>query len=379
MKKLAESLHRLQELDFMNGPGMQDRPDYTSGQRHGAGVNFDPKTDAGEAWPYEDDGYMNYGVPSGPRGIDRGTQMGTDVHGGAPVPRFQSTWEGGPDEPVQNPDEEVEEGADYDELQRHGDNKYRNVWNDTPEGQDWTELNQSESAWKRALVKLEAAGSPGRIGPVAPMDGPMMHGNADAGPVKDKDGNPVAPQQLAPQYKDMSGPGNMWGGAGTIPGATGGWANMPPRPGDENDPEKNPMKLREFFDPNPIEAESVENPDPTNAKDGSDEEIEGEIDAIHGEEPDEVDEPEADFEMEPPPPAGAESEPQPAAEFQMSMSPSALLPKKPGISGMLPNASAGNAELVNKSSAWDVLQKVVDALGGPPGGGPGPGTGITGM
>ena len=56
-----------------------------------------------------------------------------------------------------------------------------------------------------------------------------------------------------------------------------GWANMPARPEDEEDPEKNPMKLREFFDPSPVPVEEIENPAQDHFGDQDDEDLENQM------------------------------------------------------------------------------------------------------
>lgn len=168
----------------------------------------------------------------------------------------------------------------------------------------------------------------------------------------------------------MSGPNNMWGGAGTIPGATGGWANMPPRPEDEDDPEKNPMKLREFFDPSPVPVEEVENPEPGYEHDQSDEDMEPDEDGgiIHSE-PDSDDfAPHlGDGPSFGPSMLGGEEPPEHTGRLGgISMN---LVGKSPP-GGLLGAGPSG--DMVGKSSAWDVLQKVVDALGKNSGGMGGP-------
>ena len=380
MKKLTltDSLKRLNSrpLNEFAGTGspagaaMDQRPDMSGFRGNGAKINFDPRNDAGPEWPYEDDGYMAYGQTMGNKGRDRGDRGGEDVSGGPPTPKLQSTWEGGPDE--------VEEGADYDEQQRHGDDKYRNVWRDTPDGKDWTKLN-NESAWS----VVEGMGSPGRVGPFAPMDGPSHGMGRDAGPVEDENGDPITPQQLPTKYKDMSGPGNMWGGAGTVPGATGGWANAPYRPEDDQDPRKNPMKLKEFFSPAPVPVEEVENPDPRHDHDQSDEDVESQIDANFGSQ----DNDEEGEELMGPPGPGLEDMddmmgdhddmgppgftgrlggmslnvlPRPGAAGEFVSSPDKLGAAR-GTFGLHTDGSQPN-DVVDKSSAWDVLQKVVSAL-----------------
>jgi len=335
------------------GAAMDQRPDMSGFRGKGANFNFKPRNDQGPEWPYEDDGYMQYGKSMGNKGRDRGSRPGEDLSGGPPTPRYQSTWEGGP--------EEVEESPDYEESQRHGLDKYRNVWRDTPDGKQWTKQNQDVE---------EGMGSPGRIGPFAPMDGPSMSSGRDARPVKDEDGEDVSQQVITPPYRDMSGPGNMWGGPGNIPGTTGGWANMPPRPEDEDDPEKNPMKLREFFNPEPIPVQEIDNPEQDHFKDQTDDELEGQIETGDEEEMKASAIDDADFD--------------PSIEDQDSFSDRlggtsiSIVPnlgkgtefmsspdKMGGARGTfgLHSDGAGTPDIVDKSSAWDVLQNVVAAMG----------------
>ena len=363
-KTLTEYLEKLQETPLNEfagtgspaGAAMDQRPDMSGFRGKGAKFNFDPRNDAGSEWPYEDDGYIQYGKSMGNRGRDRGSRPGEDVSGGPPTPKFQNTWEGGPDE--------VDESPDFDELERHGEP--RNVWKDTPDGKEWTELNN------------EGMGSPGRVGPFAPMDGPQNSSARDAGPVEDENGDAITPQYLPTPYKDMSGPGNMWGGPGTIPGTTGGWANAPYKPEDENDPEKNPMKLREFFNPEPVPVDEVENEDPFHMEDQSDDEIDGPDVELGAEVEPPEEGPESDGDdfggpsmmgppPSPPPPEIGHGGPGIGGTPGVRLGGHSLniLPKSPPMGlGM----GGGSEDIVQKRSAWDVLQKVVDALGEDEGG-----------
>jgi len=368
-KSLTEFLDDLNEapLEEFAGTGspagaaMDQRPDMSGFRGKGAAFNFKPRNDAGTEWPYEDSAYAQYGRSMGNKGRDRGDRPGEDLSGGPPTPKYQNTWEGGP--------EEVEESPDYEESQRHGLDKYRNVWRDTPDGKQWTKQNQDVE---------EGMGSPGRIGPFAPMDGPSMQSfGRDAKPVKDVDGDDVSPEVITPPYRDMSGPGNMWGGPGTIPGATGGWANMPPRPEDEDDPEKNPMKLREFFNPEPIPVEEIDNPEQDHLEDQSDDELEGQMDS---EEPGEemkvsaisdkdfgdeeggfdpsIEEPDSFSDR-----LGGTSisiVPNLGKGSEFISSPDKMGAAR-GTFGLQADGGKGN-DIVGKSSAWDVLQKVVTAM-----------------
>lgn len=215
----------------MGGPGMASRPDASGDRMRGAQRNF-ALDKQGSEWPYEDDDMMNYGVPSGPRGIDRGTRPGTDVSGGPPTPSatYVKTWQN------------------------------------------------------------EAMGQPSRIGPFAPFDGPALHGSRDAGPVEDEDNNPVQNTNDSDFTVDPKlGPNNMWGGNGTIPGQDRGWAASPMMGNEPEDiwkvPEDDKMnELKEFFDPSPVDSEEVENPEQTHEKDQSDEEVENKTDKIYGQE-----------------------------------------------------------------------------------------------
>lgn len=183
----------------------------------------------GEEWPYEDDDMMNYGVPSGPRGLDRGTRPGTDVSGGPPTPS----------------------------------SVYMKTWQDMHEAQ----------------------GMPSRIGPFAPFDGPSMHSGRDGRPVLDVDGNPVSDQQIQPVVDPKIGPNNMWGGAGTIPGQDRGFGAAPNMGSDDPEemkwkpPEDKKMNLREFFNPEAPPSEEVENPEQNHEQDQTDNDLEDQFGA----------------------------------------------------------------------------------------------------
>ena len=203
---LTEALEALQEYDFMGGPGMEYRPDYTTGVRDpkNAPKNFrmysgDPTGDG----PWNAQG-------RGPRGIGRGgVGWGgrPDDSGGVrePSSAYEDTWD------------TQEEGADWDELDRHGEP--RNKWRDSPTGRELKKMLDGQAV-------EEAMGVPFQTGPVAPMNGPLG-GARDARPVKDENGDDVAPETMHDPVDPMRGPGNMWGGPGTIPGASRGWANAP--------------------------------------------------------------------------------------------------------------------------------------------------------
>jgi hypothetical protein len=109
-------------------------------------------------------------------------------------------------------------------------------------------------------------------------------------------------------------------------------------------PEEEEMNLREFFDPSPVPVEEIDNPAQDHMKDGSDEDLETKIDKGFGTGMDDV--PHADDDDE---------------EMSIQAARMSILPA-PGPGGLLP-PGGGGGEVVNKASAWDVLQKVVDALG----------------
>jgi hypothetical protein len=174
---LYEMLQILKEYEFMAGPGMggdsPTRPDSSGVRMRGAQKNFSPLDDKLPDWPYDNDANTGtYGVPTGPRGLDRGTRPGTDVSGGPPTPSstYAATWDQG--------EEEVE----------------------------------------------ESMGAPMQTGRVAPMDGPSMNMGRNAKPVNQDDEDPGFDNQ--PQDMKL-GPDNMWGGGSTIPGQSRGWANSP--------------------------------------------------------------------------------------------------------------------------------------------------------
>ena len=209
------NVNLLTELDAMAGLAF-DRPDMTYGQSAAAkNKNFDTQ-DRGAGWPYDDGtssdevGPQN-SVGAGPQGIGRGgVGMGgaPDVSGGIREPSlaYTSTWGeeetetgGSHDDTAEwksQPDE-VDEGADWDEEQRHG--AMRNLWRDTPDGK----------MLKHTVNNVEeSAGNPTQTGAVAPMDGPSNGGFArGAGPVEDEDGNPVSDSPWQPPPIDpMIGP-----------------------------------------------------------------------------------------------------------------------------------------------------------------------------
>lgn len=95
-----EALIKEYEGGWTIGPTLSMAPDASGFRGQGARKNFIPNEfDQGESeWPYENDDEMHYGQPVGPQGIDRGTPGGVDVHGGAPTPKFQDTWDHGGDD-----------------------------------------------------------------------------------------------------------------------------------------------------------------------------------------------------------------------------------------------------------------------------------------
>lgn len=364
-RSLAEAAERLQEellfeYDFMAGPGMVDRPEAAGDRNYntlrGAPRNFAARTDKGGEWPYEDDGEMNYGVPSWEGGNwawGRGDRPGTDVSGAPPTPRDQSTWEGGPDE--------VEESADWDEMQRHGDEKYRNVWRDTPDGKQWTQMNN------------EAMGQPLQVGAVAPMDGLQHNTGKDADPVEDEEGKPIVPKNTFQQTytKDMSGPAGQWGGPETIPGQSRGWAEPPGEGEDENSvwkvpEERDPMKLREFFDPAPVPVR--EEDEPEQHEDG-DERPEGVGERDGGDMGPET--LQADFGEESPEHEDSFGDrlggtslfvlPNMGQDSEFVSTPDKMGAAR-GTFGMHMDGKEKGGELVDKRSAWDVLQSVICAM-----------------
>ncbi len=353
MKKrtLTETLELLQELDYVPGVSMVvPDPNYTLGQR-----NFDPVNEPGN-WPYEDDtngdGPANATGDTGQSGVGRGgVGWGgrADKSGGIRQPSgaYDRTWQ--------------QESPDYEEELRHGEDKYRNVWRDTPDGKQWTELNK------------ESMGSPMQIGPVAPMDGPQHNVLR----FSDDDIDDMLARQ------DNRGPAGQWGGPGTIPAQNRGWSASPTlgdKPEDvwkvPDEKEENAMKLREFFCPEPVPVEEIDNPEQDHFKDQSDDFVEDQID-----EPEEEEGEEGvglqDLGIEP----GDGFQPSddsngfsgrlggstisivpkmgPGGEFLMS-------PDKMGAArgtyGIHTDSKKAN-DLVDKESAWDVLQWVVSSMG----------------
>jgi hypothetical protein len=380
---LTEALEALQEYDFMGGPGMDQRPDYTTGVRdpRNAKFNFRNKTDQGEDWPYEDDNYIQYGKSMGVKGRDRGSRPGEDMSGGPPVPKYQNTWEGAVDDEEDEPIP-VGEGADFDEIERH--HAHRNKWRDTPTGRQLKKMVDGEAV-------DEAMGTPIQTGAIAPMDGPAMQTSRSAKPVKDVDGDDVSQQYIPDPVDPMRGPGNMWGGPGTVPGTSRGWGTAP---GNQKKlrRENLTMKLREFFDPSPIAAEAIDNPEQDKHGDATDDELEtGDVDGMEspmGDAPDEDEmlasmfdndeDKDGDEVVDPDDMAGmADTEPGDGSDLGSPetmllmphighgtdhvMSPDRMGGAR-GTYGMHSDGGAIKASTVDKSSAWDVLSKVVNSL-----------------
>jgi len=313
-RTLTEAIDLLQELDFVPGVSMAV-PDanYTVGFRR----NFDPVKKSGE-WPYDTAEAEDSEAPekTGQSGIGRGG-IGwggrDDVGGGVrePSSAYLKTWQ-------------QDEGADWEEEQRHGDDKYRNVWRDTPEGEEWTEMNN------------EAMGSPSVNSPgntLSAMDGPQHDVLNFSGSVDD----------MLPK-NNPNGPGNMWGGPDMIPGQVRSWGNSPKMGGNPEDPwrvpEERDMKLREFFNPEPVTAEEIDNPAQDHLEDQGDDELE--LDASAATEPEDI-----------------EIIPHLGQPTDFVMSPTGFGNAR-GSFGM--HTDAVDHDLVDKGSAWDVLQKVVCAL-----------------
>lgn len=266
----------LAELDFMGGPGMDNRPDYTSGERHGKKWNFTPMQGAAMGG-----GPANATGDTGQQGVGRGgVGWGgrKDVSGGIRQPSavYDKTWQ----------TDEVHD-AGQDEMERHG--TPRNLWRDTPDGKEWTEMNN------------EAMGTPINFG------------------MANKAGNMT---------------GHTLPSSEREPAAKKNWI-----------PEEEEMNLREFFDPSPIPVEEVDNPAQDHFKDGSDEDLETKIDKGFGTGMDDV--PQADDDDE---------------EMSIQAARMTIMPPA-GPGGLLPPGGGAGGEVVDKASAWDVLQKVVDALG----------------
>jgi hypothetical protein len=333
---LKEVLNSLQELDYMPGVSM-DVPDfnYTVNFRR----NFDPQYKGGK-FPYDNEAEAEDGEApekTGQTGIGRGgIGMGgrDDVSGGIrqPSAAYNDTWD--TDLSTNEPENE---GADWEELQRHGSDKYRNVWTDTPDGKEWTKLNK------------EAMGSPSVTGPLIPMDGPqhdVLHFSSGS-----EEGD------MLPANSN-NGPGNMWGGPSTIPAQNKGWSSSPTL-GDTDKtpwrvPEENNMKLREFFDPTPVQAEEIDNPAQDHFEDQGDDELELDPDPLPN--PDMMTDPETRTS-----PEDIGFEPHLGQPTDFVMSPVGFGSAR-GSYGI--HTDGKEPELVDKSSAWDVLCKVVGALDG---------------
>ena len=377
-RTLREALEALQEYDFMAGPGAgggdsPTRPD-TSGVRFkGAQHNFVPIDDRDESWPYDDyDGvagqgpanaYDTLGQQAAGRGggRDRPNMSGQNT----PSSTYDKTWN-------------QDEGADYDEEQRHGDDKYRNVWNDTPDGKMMKKMkNEAGFASKKNLAKAvrreksghhgdepgdptvgvhrESMGTPFQTGPVASMDGPALQAGRGYSSGSELDPFPS---------DEKRGPAGQWGGPETIPGQSRGWASSPAmghKRGVWDVPEGTDMKLREFFDPSPeffdpspVAAEAVDNPDQDHLEDQGDEDLEGQLDRMSPEEDGEDGgftgrlEPQDIFVL---PKMGQ------GGEFVADPTSFGAARGTYGI-----HTDAKSHDLVDKSSAWDLLQQVVQAM-----------------
>lgn len=364
LQRTLEALQKTPLNEFMGtgtpaGAAMDQRPDASGLRGKGAKFNFVPRDDSGEGWPYEDDGYMMYGRSMGNKGRDRGDRPGE--HMGAPLtPRYQSTWESGPG---------MDESPDYDESQRHGHDKYRNVWKDTPDGREWTKLNNES-------MGAPFVNSPGNK--LVSMDGPqhnVLHFSSNE-------------EDMLPK-KDNRGAANMYGGPGTIPGqgSSGrGWSSSPTFGDNPNDvwkppqKEENDMKLQEFFDPEPIQAEKIDNPKQDYLKDQSDGDIENKVGQIYGDEDDND-----DFSEELPslqdlgiePGDGFHPEDDDGFTDRLGSTTISLVPnagfggefvsspdKMGGARGTygLHSDSKGSDDLVDKRSAWDVIELIVQNI-----------------
>ena len=389
-RNLIESLESLQEYDFMGGPGMEFRPDYSTGARDPRNSPKNFKSYVGAA---SGDGPWN-AQGRGPQGVGRGgVGWGgrPDDSGGPPLPRFQGTWEGA--------EEAVEEGADWDELQRHG--RHRNIWRDTEMGKEIKhdlERDESENElseqWDMTLEVIstsmdllesasswmgEAMGSPTQLGQSRPTDFPLSHTGRDARPVVNTDGtsdvpeaNPLDPRLVDPQ----TGPGTQWG-AHTF-GDRSARHNL-------TNEENRDMNIREFFDPKPVAVEEIDNPDQDKHGDSTDDELEaGDHDGMEndGDEEEELQVVGSDDDgddltdlvqqltgMSDSEPGDGDDLGAPAGNIMLSpkfgqtdfvMSPDRMGSAR-GLYGMHSDG-AGHASVTDKSSAWDVLKKVIDAM-----------------
>lgn len=415
----------LAELDFVPGVSMVT-PDanYTLGQR-----NFHSQEEPAE-WPYEDDsnggGPANASDKLGQRAAGRGDGRGRPNVSGKnePSSAYLKTWQ---------TDESYEDRGKKD---RHG--APRNLWSDTPDGEQWTDMNNESfkgSVWdlieaagnspfddktNKTAQKVQAAASgfgsllsAGSGASVVKAPGSTSHDSAIAnvgnqlsiladrdqqlaksGLDKISQGQPISPEERQAMFKlkrtdpqswkqalqqrqlnnthlqpyglreAMGTPTNftMSNRSGNMMGHNlPGTSRNEPTARKNFIPEEEEMNLKEFFDPNPIPVEGVENDNPDHKKDQSDDDLENKIDRNYGLESND------DFGEPPPSPLDHDDEEgmiaikgtmdAPGAQEFMS-----TLASPAGPGGLLPPGGAGG-EVVQKSSAWDVLQKVVDALG----------------
>lgn len=338
---LTEAINLLQELDYVPGVSMAV-PDfnYTVNKRKNfEPVDSDDPLDTFGRGPQNAQGDGQQGVGRG--GVGWG---GRPDHSGGirePSSTYNDTWN-------QN------ESPDYDELERHG--RPRNVWRDTPDGK--TMKNRVDAEEKIG----EAMGSPTQIGPVAPMDGPQHYVLNFSGSVDD----------MLP-HDEKRGVGTMWG-RGANAGQERGWASSPSmgEPDVWDVPKENDMKLREFFDPKPVDAEPLTNPGQDYLNDGTDEEIETDVDGLFHRSDTDTDDngdlPGVDGDSDPQSFAGRYGGetilliPNPGHGTEFMMSPDKFGAAR-GTYGMhtdqkntIPN------DLLDKRSAWDVLQHVISAM-----------------
>jgi hypothetical protein len=369
---LTEALQLIQELDYVPGVSMAV-PDfnYTVNKRR----NFDTQDRGGE-FPYDEEGD---GVSGGPQNAQGDGQAGVgrggvglggrpDHSGGIrqPSAAYTATWD------------HTDEGADWDEEQRHGGDR-RNLWRDTPDGQT---LQKQVKQGEEELP--ESMGAPMQTGPVAPMDGPQHNVLNFSGSVSD-----MLPQD------DKRGTNNMWGGAGTIPGGDRGWASSPTMGDDPNSvwnvPKESTMRLKEFFDPSPIETEPLSNQGQDYLNDATDDELEDRVNPGQDDAPprmglnmfrDDHDEQEAGDDEEQHAggvegPEGDGDEGSFAGRYggeTIMMMPNVghgvdfmMSPDKFGAArgnyGMHTDGNdRGSPEVLDKRSAWDVLQHVITAM-----------------
>ena len=403
---LSEALAALRENDHTLAATVPGS-DNTGFRLKGASKNF-TDLEFSDQFPYnsgfDEGGPANATTQFAGRGGGQGHNLG-NKH----VPHLQHTWEGGPE----TDEDGMQEANDFDQERRHGlDKVVGGLWNNTIQGKDVKKrvkdakdeieesinrfLNSVRSAdmlsTEAASIWYEAMGAPTQLGrPDAKVgDFPLRAGTGeDAEPVRNPDGTPQSSDNylLRPQDVDIQGgPGTQWNAHG-VSGDISARKNL------GNQESKN-MRLREFFS-GPIEAEEIDNPEQDYHGDSTDNELDagGEEESdleMHSSSEEEGDEDNGDdieidmssssddelgdllsqlSGMSQTEPGDGDDLGQPAGNIVLMPHQQSTFSSEP----MAPGSARGNyglhtsskhhSSVTDKSSAWDVLKKVVDAMG----------------